>query len=168
MPQAAPRPCTAARCGVLVRDGSTRCPAHKVQDQSFADSRRGSRHERGYGNAWTKLRNAVMARDGGLCQACKRTGFTTPATQVDHIVNKARGGTDDSTNLQALCNDCHVEKTAAEARTGRHHAPRAPLPATPGGVQIHGAAGQGTDRFVGILRAQVAGVGGVKLEGVSG
>ncbi len=152
---------------MLVHDGSSRCVAHKVQDRSFADSRRGSRHDRGYGSAWTKTRNAVMQRDAGLCQACKRAAVVTPATLVDHIVNKARGGTDEPTNLQALCNPCHVAKTASEAHAGRHAAPRPPLPATPGGVQMLGPASQGTGPFVSFLRAQVAGVGGVSLEGGS-
>jgi 5-methylcytosine-specific restriction endonuclease McrA len=32
--------------------------------------------------------------------------------QVDHIITKARGGTDDPSNLQALCRECHSRKTA--------------------------------------------------------
>lgn len=70
-----------------------------------------SRHERGYGAAWDKLRLRILARDLHLCQPCKRKGRATPATQVDHIVPKAKGGTDDEANCQSICADCHREKT---------------------------------------------------------
>ena len=35
----------------------------------------------------------------------------TPATQVDHIKPKAKGGTDDWDNLQSICDRCHDAKT---------------------------------------------------------
>lgn len=38
----------------------------------------------------------------------------TPATEVDHITPKAEGGTDDRSNLQGLCTDCHKAKTKAD------------------------------------------------------
>ena len=55
-------------------------------------------------------------RDLGLCQPCLRLGRTTSAVSVDHILNKARGGTDDASNLEAICSPCHLEKTLEEAR----------------------------------------------------
>lgn len=75
-----------------------------------------SRHSRGYGAAWDKLRLRILARDLHLCQPCKRKGRATPATQVDHIVPKAKGGTDDEANCQSICADCHMVKTAVENR----------------------------------------------------
>lgn len=77
-----------------------------------------SRHERGYGYQWTKLRKIVMQRDVYLCQPCLSKGRPTPAKQVDHIVPKSRDGLDDLDNLQAICVECHKAKTKAEA-TGR-------------------------------------------------
>lgn len=74
---------------------------------------RQSRHERGYGHSWVKLRDAILKRDV-LCQPCIKAGRTTAATQVDHIKPKARGGTDDPANLQAICSDCHRAKTDAD------------------------------------------------------
>ena len=71
--------------------------------------RQGSAHSRGYGAAWRKLREQVMRRDAGLCQPCKPQ--LTLATEVDHILPKAKGGTDDISNLQAICSECHRFKT---------------------------------------------------------
>lgn len=34
-----------------------------------------------------------------------------PATEVDHIRQRADGGSDDFTNLQSLCHICHNKKT---------------------------------------------------------
>jgi len=76
---------------------------------------RRSRHERGYGRAWDKLREVAMKRDGWLCQPCLAKGRPTPATECDHIVPKASGGQDDIDNLQAICTDCHKAKTEREA-----------------------------------------------------
>ena len=74
-----------------------------------------SRHARGYGSAWERIRASVLRRDSHLCQPCLAKGRPTPATQVDHITPKAKGGTDDRDNLQAICDECHDAKTAADS-----------------------------------------------------
>jgi len=68
---------------------------------------------RGYGRAWRRLREVILARDAGLCQCpdCKRLGRLKPATQVDHVIPKAQGGTDDLGNLRAINADCHKRVT---------------------------------------------------------
>lgn len=73
-----------------------------------------SRHERGYGTAWTKLRKQILERDRHLCQPCLQQGRATPATQVDHRIAKANGGTDDPDNLRAICGPCHLAKSLAD------------------------------------------------------
>jgi 5-methylcytosine-specific restriction enzyme A len=73
-----------------------------------------SRHDRGYGSEWNRLRQTILRRDQHLCQSCLKLGRPTPANQVDHILAKAKGGTDDDTNLQALCKPCHEAKSAEE------------------------------------------------------
>ena len=73
-----------------------------------------SRHERGYGSAWDRLRKVILARDGHLCQVCMTKGRTTPATHCDHILSKAQGGTDDLSNLRAICRPCHDRKSIEE------------------------------------------------------
>jgi 5-methylcytosine-specific restriction protein A len=74
-----------------------------------------SRHARGYGGAWERLRKAILIRDGFACQVCKQQGVLCAATQVDHIIPKSRGGTDERDNLQAICGSCHKQKTARES-----------------------------------------------------
>ncbi|MDH5338777.1 MAG: HNH endonuclease, partial [Rubrivivax sp.] len=105
---------------MLVYDGTTRCARHKRVAGTFADRQRGSRHARGYGAAWVKLRQAVLARDGGLCRCaeCRRSGRLLPAQEVDHVVPKAQGGSDDIGNLQAISRECHRRKTASDAAAG--------------------------------------------------
>lgn len=84
----------------------------------FGDSRRGSRQSRGYGAAWEALRKRILSRDKGLCQVCQASGRISIAREVDHKVPKAQGGTDDDSNLQAICTPCHKAKTAREAQAG--------------------------------------------------
>lgn len=74
-----------------------------------------SRHERGYGSRWVKLRQTIIARDKALCQPCMREGRLTPFAAVDHITPKAEGGTDAHDNLQLICGACHDAKTQQEA-----------------------------------------------------
>lgn len=75
---------------------------------------RESRHARGYGTAWDKLRKQILTRDRHLCQPCLAKGRIAPANQVDHIKPKAKGGTDDEANLQSICTPCHDAKTITD------------------------------------------------------
>ena len=67
------------------------------------------------GRPWRRLREQVMQRDKYLCQPCLRLGRYTEATEVDHIVALAHGGTDNRTNLEAICPPCHERKTLADS-----------------------------------------------------
>jgi len=73
-----------------------------------------TRHERGYGKAYQRVRRLVIERDQGLCQQCKRMGKLTPGAEVDHIKPLAHGGDHSSDNLEYLCRACHAFKTARE------------------------------------------------------
>jgi len=74
-----------------------------------------SRHARGYGRTWDKLRLTILARDKHLCQVCLKAGRITVATEVDHIKPKAKDGNDHPDNLQSICGPCHSIKTTDEA-----------------------------------------------------
>ena len=95
-----------------------------------------SRHARGYGTAWDKLRTRILKRDSFLCQCDRCKGGemrTTLATEVNHIVSKAEaerlGWTavqvDHPSNLQAINHDCHVRVTQEQLG----HQPRHPTAA---------------------------------------
>lgn len=58
-------------------------------------------------------RQAVIAKQDGIC---KRSYCEAPAVDVDHILPLWSGGTNANDNLEALCVDCHKQKTAAEAK----------------------------------------------------
>jgi len=47
-----------------------------------------------------------------LCRQCNARGIVRIATQVDHIVALVNGGSDDESNKQPLCYECHRVKTA--------------------------------------------------------
>lgn len=73
------------------------------------------------GRPWRRKRARILKRDGYLCRCddCTRDGLLLLAHEVDHIVPRARGGTDDDSNLRAINRDCHLRKTAREAAAGR-------------------------------------------------
>ena len=121
MPVAAPKPCRHLGCKALVADGTGFCSVHQEDRKigKFADARRGTSHQRGYGSEWQKIRSRILSRDKGLCQPCLRAGRYRPAKAVDHITPKFEGGTDDDENLQAICLPCHEAKTAEESRRAR-------------------------------------------------
>lgn len=54
---------------------------------------------------WRAKRAVVLSGDP-VCDYCGRM----PATQTDHVVAKARGGTDDIENLAPACGRCNVRK----------------------------------------------------------
>lgn len=74
------------------------------------------RRERGYGPEWDRLRKEILERDQHLCRCrtCREAGLVKVATEVDHIVPKAKGGTDEPSNLQAINRECHKRKTIEE------------------------------------------------------
>ncbi|MFD4457685.1 HNH endonuclease [Nocardia sp. NPDC058480] len=55
----------------------------------------------------------IRERDAHACQICG-----APGNEVDHITNRAAGGTDDDRNLRVLCTEHHRAKTQAEAAEG--------------------------------------------------
>jgi 5-methylcytosine-specific restriction enzyme A len=116
MPSLPPRPCTSPRCNKFATKGA-RCDDH--QPIAWVSSAKLSRHERGYGCEWTKIRAQRLAIDSHMCQPCLRAGRYTMAPQVDHVINKAAGGTDHIDNLQSICNDCHKLKTRIESLESR-------------------------------------------------
>lgn len=112
------RPCPRPGCPGLVRAGTCSVcgPSQRTQRARDYDAERGNAHQRGYGARWQKLRGAYL-RANPLCVDCAQHGRTTAANEVDHILPKRLGGTDEWENLQPLCKSCHSRKTARESTT---------------------------------------------------
>lgn len=70
-----------------------------------------------HGYEWKKLRREAKRELDYRCQQCG----STECLELDHIVNRARGGADTLENVQWLCRDCHRVKSSREAseRRGR-------------------------------------------------
>jgi hypothetical protein len=62
---------------------------------------------------WNRMRNTVapivLARDEWYCQWCD-TGLNEENWSIDHIIPISKGGTNDMTNLQAMCRPCNSMK----------------------------------------------------------
>lgn len=70
------------------------------------------------------LRWQVISRALGRCEACGISSAER-ALEVDHIVPRARGGSNEIWNLQALCSTCNAQKSDREAvdfRAAHEHA----------------------------------------------
>lgn len=102
---------------MLTRNPGGRCDAHPKE----AWTKRPSAPKRLTGRRLQQLREALF-REQPLCLLCKAAGRVVLATQRDHIVPLAEGGTDDPSNIQGLCADHHREKSLAEAIRGRARA----------------------------------------------
>lgn len=67
-----------------------------------------------------KRRWRMAAQHKAINVQCVQCGRVA-SLEADHIVPLHLGGTDEVTNLQSLCKECHARKTAREAtaRAGR-------------------------------------------------
>ncbi len=62
-----------------------------------------------------KERQALIDEQGQRCRLCD---CECVKFQIDHIKPLANGGTNNMENLQAICENCHAEKTSEEKETG--------------------------------------------------
>lgn len=99
-----PRQCIEPGCPGRAHQGS-RCPRH-------APAWKGGQPAASYGSGWAQLRARVLAEE-------PRCTCGAPATEVDHIVAIAFGGTHEQRNLRGVCAACHKRKTAADSRRGK-------------------------------------------------
>lgn len=113
MPSAAPRPCSHPGCGVLVRDGTGRCPRHPKQSWV----KKPTAAKRITGRPLQRLRAELFAREP-LCRDCVKLGLVKLATQRDHIIPLEEGGQDVESNVQPLCDEHHDTKSKAERARG--------------------------------------------------
>jgi ATP adenylyltransferase len=60
------------------------------------------------------VRYEVLKRAGGRCELCGAS-VEERAIEIDHIIPRKHGGSDESTNLQALCYLCNANKGARDS-----------------------------------------------------
>lgn len=105
MPRA---PHVCSDCTALVPAGAgPRCPEHAREP--WAGPRTESAKRTGTRHFNQVVRPAVLVRDGGMCGVCEHAA----AVEVHHVVSVAEGGTDDMSNLIAVCGPCHAKLGAA-------------------------------------------------------
>ena len=108
MPYRPLRPCFSPGCPNLCAHGNSYCKEHLRLRARNRDRGRLSSKERGYDSAWRKNRLDYL-RAYPICVVCGQL-----ATDVDHIVPLAKGGSNEWTNLQAMCHSCHAKKTVSQ------------------------------------------------------
>lgn len=118
MPNRPPRPCK--QCGALLLDGLD-CPSHPqvIALRVARTDRRASSSARGYGWSWKiKVRDPFIAANPWCADPYHIHGDVKVRSQmVDHIVPRPEG-TDNASNLQALCFKCHRIKTPRDGSGG--------------------------------------------------
>jgi len=119
MPTKAVTICSYPGCTTLVAGG--RCDRHPYPKQP---DQRPSAGKRGYDIHWQRIRAAYLKAHPN-CAYNRKCRLGTPATEVDHVLALADGGTNEWHNLRAACKPCHSSKTArldTPRRGGRFHA----------------------------------------------
>ena len=87
------------------------CSNHKQSVDEY--SRKRLEHHKLYSTAWWKKTRRIILSRQPLCVHCLEHNITTPAIDVDHIIDH-KGDTKlfyDIKNLQGLCKRCHADKT---------------------------------------------------------
>ncbi|MFJ8557354.1 HNH endonuclease [Streptomyces microflavus] len=99
----------------------SRCRLHlseyNARRSATSNARRKARLATGDGAA-RRARTALRKAGNGECAHCREV-FAADALDVDHIVPLSKGGLDVSSNLQLLCKQCHMNKTASDRRNIR-------------------------------------------------
>lgn len=99
----------------LPKLSGSRLPTLKSNQPALPSQEKNYGKGRG-GRPWRRLKQMVHERDEWTCCGC---GRVTMDLECDHIINQAQGGSDDLSNLQSLCNDCHEKKNKAESKAGQ-------------------------------------------------
>jgi 5-methylcytosine-specific restriction endonuclease McrA len=70
---------------------------------------------------WALMRKDVFGRSSGACEA-RWDGCTRLAAHVHHIKRRSQGGSDESSNLLAVCAHCHhmIHTNVSEASKKGH------------------------------------------------
>ena len=114
MPYKPKRPCSYPGCGKLT--AGRYCDEHKqTAERQYNQYLRDCDTNKRYGRAWKKLRAHFLLLHP-LCEQCRNEDRLTAADEVHHILPMANGGTNDTSNLMALCKSCHSRITAKSGK----------------------------------------------------
>lgn len=91
---------------------------HAPAPRSAWQQPRKQKHKRIRGRAGQKLRRLILSEEP-LCRICKTEGRISATEIADHIIPLAQGGSNDRSNFQGLCGECHDAKSTREAAEGR-------------------------------------------------
>jgi 5-methylcytosine-specific restriction protein A len=95
-------------CGIPT--AKSRCDTcQEIRETNQPKRERPSSSMRGYDAQWNKIRVIVLRRDNWTCLQCNKKLIGSDAT-VDHRIPLTRGGTNELTNLQAMCRSCNSSK----------------------------------------------------------
>lgn len=124
VPTAAMKPCS-GRCGRLVGSGRCEQCTSRFGPHGWSAEARKDDAKRLRGRALQAARAALFAREP-LCRMCSSGSWRDSrgtggalATVRDHIIPLGEGGEEDESNVQPLCAECNIRKTASEAQRGR-------------------------------------------------
>lgn len=110
MPLRCMKTCSSPGCPTRTAAGHRFCVEHQRKQQKRYDAKRAGAAHRNYGPGWRKTRERILTRD----PFCRWPGCTSRTTDVDHVIAKIKGGSDDDSNLQGLCGHHHRVKTVKE------------------------------------------------------
>ncbi len=118
MPRKPQRACQHPGCPKLT--DSLYCAEHQQQaTRHYNRFQRDPESNKRYGRAWKRIRDRYI-KAHPLCEQCEKAGRLTPAEEVHHVLPLSHGGTNNTSNLMALCKPCHSRITAESGdRWGR-------------------------------------------------
>jgi 5-methylcytosine-specific restriction protein A len=118
MPKKPQRACQHPGCPKLT--DSLYCAEHQQQaTRHYNRFQRDPESNKCYGRAWKRIRDRYI-KAHPLCEQCEKDGLLAPAEEVHHILPLSHGGTNNTSNLMALCKPCHSRITAESGdRWGR-------------------------------------------------
>ena len=107
MPRKPKKPCAYPGCPNLT-DG-TYCDKHRKEARRQYDQyERAADVHKKYGRSWKRVRNSYI-KEHPFCEECFKDGKMVLAEEVHHILPVSRGGTNEVSNLMALCQSCHTK-----------------------------------------------------------
>lgn len=112
MPTKPKRPCSHPGCPLLTSERF--CEKHAKQEaRRYEKFDRDPTTRKRYGRNWKRIRDSYI-HEHPLCERCEKDGKLVVANEVHHIKPLSCGGTNEPSNLMALCTSCHSEITARE------------------------------------------------------